>query len=461
MHADALHGSLDTKTPGVTRIVVLGGGFGGAYCVQHLEKLLWWRRELADRVEIVLLDRHNYFPFSPLLVEAGTGSLQPSHAVVGLRRFCRRARFVMGEVVDFDLKEQRVDYCVAGEPGVCTTEYDHLVLSMGTVTLRPPVPGLKEHGYEMKTLSDATALRDRVVQLLEQANAIDNVEKRRQLLTLTVVGGGFTGIEVAGEFDQYMKQAARYYPRLTEKDVQVVVLNRGNRLLGTLHEDLGKWTLSHLRKRGIDVRMNTEAKAIHDDHVELSDGSTLPAKTVVWCAGIAPNPSVKFFDVPIDKKGYILCERDLRVTGYDNVWGLGDAAVNPQATGDAYPATAQAAVRQAKYCAKNIVKLLQDRPTVPADFKDMGQLAAFGHGDAVAESFGIRVTGWPAWFMWRTVYLMKMPGLGRKIRVAIDWTLDLLVRRDFVELGVAKPRPEETAEDEGKVDEATSQAVAA
>ncbi len=232
--------SLDEKPEGMIRIVILGGGFGGAYCMQYLEKALFWRPELREKVEIVLIDRNNYFAFSPLLVEAGTGSLQPSHAVVGLRRFCKHARFVSAEVVDFDLDTKKVDYRITGEPGVCTTEFDHLVLSMGTVTLKPPVPGLKEHGFEMKNLSDAIALRDRVVRLLERANAIDDLEKRRELLTLTVVGGGFTGIEVVGEFDQYMKKAVRYYPRLSEDDVKVVLLNRGDRLLGSLHEDLGR-----------------------------------------------------------------------------------------------------------------------------------------------------------------------------------------------------------------------------
>ena len=427
---------LSTTRPGITRIVVLGGGFGGAYCVQHLEKLLWWRRDLRERVEIVLIDRNNYFAFSPLLVEAGTGAVQPQHAVVGLRRFCRDARFVMAEVTDIDLKAQQVKYQVIGETSACTLVYDHLVLSMGTVTLKPPVPGLKEHGFEMKTLTDAIALRDRVIEMLEHANAIDDAEKRRELLTLTVVGGSFTGIETAGEFHGYMTRAVEQYPRLSKEDVSVVILNRGDQLFKALDPSLGEYTLRHLRQRGIDVKLNTEAKTIHANTVELSDGTRLPARTVVWAAGIAPNPSVKFFDVPTDKRGYILCERDLRVKGFDTVWGLGDAAYNPDAKGDAYPATAQAAVQQAKICAKNLIRVLEGEPTKTADFTDKGQLAAFGRGDAVAQTFGMKITGWPAWWMWRTVYLMKMPGLGRKLRVAADWTLDLFTRRDFVELGL-------------------------
>jgi NADH dehydrogenase len=370
----------------------------------------------------------------------------------------------MAEVSELDLDKQSVSYRVAGEPGICHCPYDHVVLSMGTVTLKPPVAGLKEHGYEMKSLVDAIALRDRVVQLLEQANAVDDPEKRRELLTLTVVGGSFTGIEVAGEFDQYLKKAVKHYPRLRESDVKVVILNRGDRLLKTLEPELGDWTLAHLRRRGIDIRLNTSAKAIHADGVELDDGTNLPARTVVWCAGIAPNPSVKFFDVPVDPRGYILCERDLRVKGFDNAWGLGDAAVNPDAKGDAYPATAQAAVQQAKICAANIVRLLEGNPTEPADFSDKGQLAAFGYGDAVAQTFGMKITGWPAWFMWRGVYLMKMPGLGRKFRVALDWTLDVFTRRDFIEMGVHRAVPGKLVETQhppepDRVEDAKSQAA--
>ncbi len=175
---------------------------------------------------------------------------------------------------------------------------------------------------------------------------------------------------------------------------------------------------------------------------------------------------MKFFDVPVDKRGYILCERDCRVKGYDAVWGLGDAAVNPQADGAAYPATAQAAVRQAKFCAQNIIRLLEGDETKPADFKDLGQLAAFGHGDAVAETFGMRITGWPAWFMWRGIYLMKMPGLGRKIRVGVDWALDLITKRDFVELGLSgdsrqRPKVDAASDDPAEPRPETAASVAA
>ena len=439
----------DTPTgPGKTRILILGGGFGGAYCAQTIAKRLRWNPDLQDQVEVVLMDRNNYFIFYPLLVEAGVGSIQPSHTVVGLRRFCREARFVQATVKDIDLDKRRVSYQVVGQDSCREMTYDHLVMAMGSVTLKPPVPGLKEYGYEMKSLADAVGLRDRVIQLLEQASATNDRERRRELLHLTVVGGSFTGIEVAGEFFEYMRDAAEFYPHVDKNDIQMTVLNRGDTLLKALDEKLGEYALKHLRDKGVEVRLNASGAAIHPDSVELEDGTHIPARTVIWCAGIQPDPSVKYFDVPVDKRGYILCERDLRVKGRDNVWALGDAAVNPDAKGAAYPATAQAALRQGVICAGNIVRVLNDEPTEPAEFENEGMIAAFGKGDAVAEVMGVRLTGWIAWWLFRTVYLMKMPGLGRKLRVAADWTLDLFSGREYVELGLHKIVKKDAPDDE-------------
>ena len=427
---------------GVTRVVVLGGGFAGAYCAQHLMKLAHRHVELRGRVEVVLIDRNNYFVFTPLLVEAAVGNIEPAHAVVGLRRFCRGANYVMAEVTDIDLKAKRVSYrpVTVDEQESPTRDisYDHVVLALGTVTLKPPVPGLAEHGFDMKDLADAFILKDRVVQLLEQASQTEDAETRRELLHLTVVGGGFTGVEVAGEFDRYMKQVAGRYPRLSADEIKVTILNRGDQILKTMPDRLGNWTRKHLTARGLDVRLDSEAKAIHEESVELKDGTILPARTVVWAAGIAPNPSVKFFDVPTDKRGYILCDRELRVEGFDHAWGLGDAAVNPQPHGQPYPATAQAAVGQAKIGAENIIRVLRGEKPIPCDLENKGTLAAFGHGDAVADVFGRTLTGWPAWLLWRAVYLSKMPGLGRKLQLLADWVVKSLSRRDFVEFGIER-----------------------
>ena len=423
-----------TATWNRKRVVILGGGFAGAYCAQKLEALVD-----PDEVEVVLLDRNNYFIFYPLLVEAGTGSLSPEHCVVSLRRFVPGSTFVKAEVTALGLDDNVVKYHVMGDDEPREMAYDHLVVAIGTVTLAPPVPGLKEHGYEMKNLADALALRDRAILLLERANGIDDGPERRRLLHWVVVGGSFTGIEVAGEFDQYMRSAARHYPNLDPDDVKVTVVNRGDQLLKALDGELGDWTYRHLTRRGIDVLLNEETTEIGPDYVTLkSDGRRLPCSTVVWAAGIQSNPVVKHFQLPTDKRGYIPAERDTRVKGYDHIWAIGDGAYNPDAKGASYPTTAQMAMGMGVQCAKNIARALKGEQTRPVELVNKGMLAAFGYGDAIGDVFGLKVTGWPAWFLWRSAYLSKIPGTSRKVRVAADWTLDLVTRRDFVELGMHK-----------------------
>ncbi|MEM6315805.1 MAG: NAD(P)/FAD-dependent oxidoreductase, partial [Planctomycetota bacterium] len=401
------------------RIVILGGGFAGAYCAQKLDKLL------CDEVDVVLMDRNNYMIFYPLLVEAGTGGVQAKHALVSLRNFVPRSEFIQAEFTGIDTDAQTVDYQIIGEDRTLTMSYDHLVVALGTTTLTPPVPGLAEHAYEMQSLAHAMGLRDRAIRLLEQANAIDDVDRRKRLLHWVVVGGSFTGIEVAGEFHQYLQNASDNYPNVSRDDIRVTVVNRGDRLLKALSPELSAYTLRHLTRRGLRIMLNEELAEIHADHsICKNSGERLDAHTVVWCAGIQANPIAERFGLPI-KRGYILCERDLKVEGFDNVWGLGDGAVNPGPDGDAYPTTAQAALGMGVDCAKNIARVLRAQPTEPCNLTDKGKLASFGYGDAVASAFGVDFKGWLAWFMWRGVYLMKMPGLSRKLRIAADWTLDL------------------------------------
>ena len=420
--------------PGRPRVVILGGGFAGAYCAQKLDRLYD-----PDQVEVVLLDRNNYFVFYPLLVEAGTGALQPEHTLVSLRNFVPTSTFMQANVTHVSTNESRIDYAIVGDDTPKRMYYDHLVVAIGTTTLAPPVPGLEEHAYTMGSLTDALVLRDRAVRLLEQADAIRDPERRRMLLHWVIVGGGFTGIEVAGEFEHYLKAATRRYPNLSPEDVKVTIVNRGDRLLKMLDAELGRWTEDHLRARGLDVRMEEEVAEIGEEHVALKNcGERLAASTTVWCAGIQAHKVVKEWDLPTNKGGYLLCERDLRVKGFTNVWGLGDGAVNPDAQGSTYPTTAQAALGMGTDCAKNIRRVLAGEETEPCDLFDKGMLASFGVGDAVAQAFGIKFTGWLAWLMWRGVYLSKIPGLGRKVRVFVDWNMDLLTSRDYCELGFHK-----------------------
>jgi NADH dehydrogenase len=410
------------------RIVILGGGYGGAYCARALRG--------AD-ADVLLLDRNNYFVFYPLLVEAGTGSLEPRHAVVPIRDFTRSAEFRQAEVLGVDLDGRTVAYRLVGADATRQADYDHLVIALGSVTRMPAdVPGLHAHGFEMKSLADAVALRDRAIQMLELADATEDEAVRRELLHMVVVGGNFTGAEVAGEYDMFVRRAAKHYRHVRADECRVTLLELGDRILAPLGTELSSFATRHMRRRGIDVRPGTTVTAVHPRRVELSDGDVLASRTLIWCAGIRPVPLQADLGLPVDERGYLRCERDLRVTGHDHVWAIGDGAVNRDADGRPYPATAQHAVGQGAHVARNIAAVIGGRPTRPCDLPHLGSLAALGCRTGVARVLGIRLSGFPAWWLWRTVYLLKMPRLGRKVRVALDWTIDLLFSRDYVQLGL-------------------------
>jgi NADH dehydrogenase len=426
-HVDQL-----TSRSSTPRIVIVGGGFGGAYCAQKLERLL-----RPGEAEVVLLDRNNYFIFYPLLVEAGTGSLEPRHAVVSIRSFLDRTRFVMADVMSVDSERREIVAHLPGEGQELRLGYDHLVLTPGSVTRLPDVPGLQQHAFEIKSLADAVALRDHAIRQLERADSIDDPQVRRVLLHFVVVGANFTGVEVAGEFHVFLQRARGHYNNVHRDDITVTLLEIGPRILPALDRDLAEYATERMTRRGMVVRLGTSVRSVEANRVVLSDGTALPSETVIWCAGIAPSPLVARLSAPVDERGYIVCDRELRVQGSDHVWAIGDSAVNPGPDGRAYPATAQHAVRQGQHLARNLVRVLRGRSPLPCDIRSKGALAALGCRTGVAKVFGVKLSGFPAWFLWRTVYLMKMPGFARRLRVALDWTMDLLFPKDFVQLGLS------------------------
>ena len=422
----------------VKRIVIAGGGFSGGYCAAALEPL---QRRRPD-VEVVLIDRQNYFIFFPLLVEAGTGSLEPRHAVVPIRRFIKRGRFLMAEIVGADLARNLLFYRLSGDEPAGRRElpYDHLVVALGSVTRLPNVPGLAEHGFQMKSMADAVGLRDRAIQLLERASAEPDPAARRPLLNWVVVGANFTGVEVAGEFQEFLRRAARQYPNLSPRDCNVTLIERENRILSALDDDLADYAAAQMRKRAIGVELGRTVTRIDAASAQLDDGRTLETATVVWCAGIAPNPAVAPMGLPVDPRGYILCEPDQRVKGFDNVWAVGDGAVNTAPDGSVYPPTAQHAVQEGRHLASNLAAVLEGGQTTLCVARTQGSLAALGCRTGVAKVMGMKISGFWAWWLWRSVYLMKMPGWGRRIRIAMDWTADLLFGKDYVQLGLHERR---------------------
>jgi NADH dehydrogenase len=348
----------------------------------------------------------------------------------------------MGEVVSIDTAAREICVRTHPEDPPYSLPYDHLVLALGSVTRMPPVPGLAEHGFQMKGLADAVGLRDRAIQMLERADATDDEAARAAFLGLVVVGANFTGAEVAGEFDVFWKQASRSYRNVSPQDCRIALVERADRILGALDPALSDYAAERLRARGIRIRLGRTVREIRRDEVELDDGERIPTRTVIWCAGIAPPPLLVSTGLPLDPLGYLRCEPDLRVVGEERIWGIGDCAVNPDPAGRSYPATAQHAVRQGQDLAANLLSVVRGQATRPHVYHAVGAVAALGCRTGVARVFGIRLSGFKAWVLWRTVYLFKMPGWRRRIRVALDWTLDLLFPREHVQLGLRdRPRP--------------------
>jgi NADH dehydrogenase len=403
--------------------------------VQSLERRLGGRRD----VEIVLLDRHNYFAFTLLLVEAGTGSLQPRHAVVSLRAFTKRSRFLMAEATRVDVPGRRLYYRSAASEAEQCLAYDHLVLALGSVTRHPPVPGLAEHAFGMKSLTDAVALRDRAILMLELAEASEDPALRRELLHFVVVGGNFTGVEVAGEYLHFLRAASKRYPRLSPGDCRVTLIEISGRMLGALGEGLSGYAARQLARAGVEMRTRCSVQSIEPEALVLDDGSRLASRSVIWCAGIAAPPPLWSGDLPCNPQGWLLCAPDLRVEGQACIWAIGDCAVNRDAEGRSLPATAQSAVQEGRQLAANLAAAVDGRALRPLRYRQYGSLAALGCRTGVAELYGIKLSGFWAWFLWRTVYLFKMPGASRRLRVAVDWSLDLLFPRDYVTLGLHAP----------------------
>lgn len=421
--------------PDRKRIVILGGGFGGSYLAKELAK----RRYGLD-VEVVIIDRNNYFIFYPLLIEAGCGSIEPRHCTVPIREFANKAELLMAEVSGLDIEQQRVHFQLIGDDHCRSIEYDHLVVALGSVTRIMPedvVSGVREHAFFMKHMSDAVIIRDRAVELLELANAIDDPEERRRLLHFVIVGGNVTGIEVVGELEVFVREASAYYRNVSDDDITFSVFEFNTRLLSILPENLSNWATKHLAKRGINIHTGTGVKEVHADHVVDSNGNVISCSTVIWTAGIAPSPMLKQLDgLPLNKFGGLQCQSDYQVVGTDNIWGMGDCASVEGHDGKPMPPLAQIAIRQAPQVAANIAAVEKGRPTKPGGVELQGVLVPLGRHRGVAAIKGIRIHGFFAWAMWRAIYLLKTPRFGRRVSVLADWMLNAFFRKDYTQLGM-------------------------
>jgi NADH dehydrogenase len=416
------------RTP---HILILGGGYVGLYTALRLQQKL-----RPSEATITVVDPHSYMTYQPFLPEASAGNLSPRHVVVPLRRVLKRCEILNGRVTTLD-HAARTATVVPLEGPAFDLAYDHVVVALGSIARTLPIPGLAEFGVGFKTVEEAIYLRNQVLHCLDVAESTTDADRRRKALTFVFVGGGYAGIEALGELEDMARDATKYYKRITPDDLRFVLVEATKRILPEVGEDMGEYTIRELRSRNIDLKLETRLESCVDGHVVLSDGTEFEAETLVWTAGVKANPTLEGFDLPTDDRGRLKCRADLRVEGVEGAWGAGDAAAVPDLTkpGALTGPSAQHAVRQAKVLGDNIAAVVRGGQPKDYEHKYVGSVASLGLGKGVAQVYGIKLRGWPAWFMHRTYHLSRVPTLNRKIRVLSEWTLALFFRREIVSLG--------------------------
>lgn len=409
------------------RVVIVGGGFAGVETARALEKTLpaGW--------EVWLYSRENHLVFTPLLADVVGSSIDPLHVVWPIREMARGCHCRTANVVGIDEGAKEIIYEDSrGEAQ--RTGYDHLVLACGIPVRMDIVPGMATHGWPLKTLGDAIILRNRAIGQLERAEIEPDAAARRRMLSFAVVGGGFTGVEIAGALLDLLKESSRFYDRVSANDIRIVLVEGGARILGPLDESLALKADAKMRRRGLEIHTGVTVDSVSQRGVHLGTGELLEADTVISAVGNSIQALVSTSGVPVERNR-IKVGPDMLVEGRDDIWAAGDCAAVPNAfDGGVSPTLAQFAVRQAKQLAGNISARIAGRATAPFHHHMQGMFAAIGHNDAVGQIFNFHVSGLPAYILWRGIYWLKMPSFARKVQVAFDWTWDLFFARDIVEL---------------------------
>lgn len=419
-------------------VVIVGGGFAGAYCARTLAREFGHGGEM--RVAIVSED--NVLTFQPMLAEVAGSALSPFDVVNPLRDFCRGANVLRGTVRAIDWKTRTVLLDAGRFTPDHAIEFEHLVVAMGSVVDFSQVPGMAQHGLPMKTVAHALRLRSAVINRLEEANLTDDPAARRKLLTFVVVGGGYTGVETAGQLLDFLHNVQPLYGNLRAEKIRMILVHSRGHLLAEIGEELGDYAQRVLERRGTEVILNARVVEVDVDEAVLNNGTTIETHTVISTVGNTTHPVLVDLCQQLGValvKGRIPTEPTMRVAGQTNLWAAGDCAAVPW-NGDVSPPTAQFALRQGVQLARNLARALRGEPILPFTHQNLGQLATVGEREAVAEMFGYRFSGFLAWFLWRTIYLAKLPGISRKLRVMVDWTFDLFFPRD---VSLLVPPPEE------------------
>ena len=419
--------------------MIVGAGHVGFYVADRLSSKLRKGIRRGD-IEVMVIDPQQHMTYQPFLPEAAAGHISPRHGVIPLRRALRRCRIVAGNVtrIDHRAKKLLVQPVVGPDHEI---EYDQIVVAPGSVSRTLPIPGLAENAVGFKSMGEAIYLRNHVLSRLDVAAATSDPQVRKKALTFVFVGGGFAGIEAMAELEDMARDTMRDYEELDFSQTRWVLVEASQRILPEVGAEMGAYTVEKLLQRGFDIRLNTLLKSCEGGHIVLSDGDEFDADTIVWTAGVKPHPMLADTDLPLGPKGHLRCRPTLQVEDDDGVvegaWGAGDSAQVPDLSGfsEYCSPSAQHAVRQAAVLADNIAATVQDRPIKEYRHEYVGSVASLGRYKGVAHVYGLKGKGIVAWFMHRTYHLMRVPGLGRKVRVLADWTLALFTKRETVQLG--------------------------
>ncbi|MBT2455423.1 NAD(P)/FAD-dependent oxidoreductase [Streptomyces sp. ISL-86] len=433
-------------TPPRTRILVVGGGYVGMYTALRLQQKL-----RADEAEVTVVTPEPYMTYQPFLPEAAAGSISPRHVVVPLRRVLDKCRIVIGEAqrIDHAKRTATVTTLATAEEGTGAREieYDELVLAPGSVSRTLPIPGLADYAIGFKTVEEAIGLRNHVIEQMDIASSTRDPAIRDAALTFVFVGGGYAGVEALGELEDMARYAARYYHNIKPEDMKWVLVEASDRILPEVGPEMGTYTIRELRRRNIDLRLETRLESCENRVAVLSDGTRFPTRTVVWTAGVKPHPILAASDLPKTERGRLACTAFLTVEGVEHAWAAGDAAAVPDITaaepGRECAPNAQHALRQAKALSDNLIASLRGELLTEYAHKYAGSVASLGFHKGVAHIYGRKVKGYPAWFMHRAYHLSRVPTFNRKMRVLAEWTLSGLFKREIVSLGsLEHPRAE-------------------
>ena len=426
------------------RILVIGGGYVGMYTAQRILKNL-----KRGEAIVTVVDPRPYMTYQPFLPEAAAGSIAPRNIVAPLRRVIKgpNAEVITGRVASLD--HSRMTASIATTSGEAyELSFDQVVVAVGSVPRTLPIPGLAEHAIGFKQVEEAISLRNHVIGQIDLADSLKDYALRRKALTFVFVGGGFAGVEAIAEMEDMARDVCKWYPNVEPEDMQWMLVEAADRILPEVGPELGVWTAEELRKRGIQVKMNTFLQSCVDQEVKLSDGTVAAASTIVWTAGVKPNPVVAQLGIPLGPKGHVDAQANLRITGMAYAWAAGDCAQVPDLSkgpGNWCSPSAQHAVRQAKVLAGNIVAALRGKTVVDYVHKHVGSVAGLGIGKGVANVYGMKLRGWPAWMMHRAYHVSRVPTFNRKVRVTMDWVLAGFFRREAISLtAFENPRGEFT-----------------